>query len=75
MGTENDWVVVYVTYDLIEAEIIKDLLNSGGIKVILRSSKISPYPVNIGKIGEVKLIVRKEDEEIAKELIRSKKSI
>lgn len=75
MKTENDWIVVHITYDSIEAEIIKDLLSSGGIKVVLRSSKISPYPVNIGKIGEIRIMVRKEDKEIAEELIRSNKAI
>ena len=48
---------------------IKDLLQSGGIKVTLRSSKVSPYPVNIGKMGEIRILVRKEDEELAKEVI------
>lgn len=75
MKPEDDWIVVYITYDLIEAEIIKDLLSSGGIKAVLRSSKITPYPVNVGKIGEVRIMVRKEDKEIAEELIRSNKTI
>ena len=60
---------VFITYDSIEAEMIKDLLQSGGIKVTLRSSKVSPYPVNIGKMGEIRILVRKEDEELAKEVI------
>ena len=65
----EDWVELLVTYDPIEAEIIKDILESGGIPVVLRSSKVTPYPVNIGKIGEVKVYVRKEDKEIAKQVI------
>ena len=48
---DEDWSVVYVTYDSLEAEMIKDLLESGEIPVVLRSSKVSPYPVNVGKIG------------------------
>jgi hypothetical protein len=59
-----------VTYDTLEAEIIKDLLESGGIPVVLRSSKVSPYPVNIGKIGEIKVLVRKEDKETAEDVIK-----
>ena len=67
---DERWAVVLVTYDSIEAEIIKDLLESGGVPVVLRSSKVSPYPVNIGKIGEIKILVRDEDKEIAEKLIK-----
>ena len=65
----EEWVVVLVTYDSLEAEMIKDLLESGGIPVVLRSSKVSPYPVNIGKMGEIKVLVRKEDQHLAEEAI------
>ena len=67
---DERWTVVLVTYDSIEAEIIKDLLESGGVPVVLRSSKVSPYPVNVGKIGEIKILVRDEDKEIAEKLIK-----
>ncbi|MDI6729174.1 MAG: DUF2007 domain-containing protein [Thermodesulfovibrionales bacterium] len=68
----DEWVVVFVTYDPIEAEIIKDLLESGGIPVVLRSSKVSPYPVNIGKMGEIKVLVREEDKETAEKVIEGR---
>ncbi len=66
----EEWIEVFVTYDLIEAEVIKDLLESGGISVVLRSLKVSPYPVNIGKMGEIKILVKKEDKETAEKVIR-----
>lgn len=66
----EEWVEVLVTYDPVEAEIVKDLLESGGIPVVLRSSKVTPYPVNIGKMGEIKVLVRKDDKETAEELIK-----
>jgi len=66
---ENDWVEVFVTYDSIEAEMIKGLLESGGIPVILRSSKVAPYPVNIGRMGEIRILVREEDKDTAKKVI------
>ncbi len=66
----EEWVVLLITYDPLEAEIIKDLLESGRIPVVLRSSKVSPYPVNVGKIGEIKILVRKEDKETAEEVIK-----
>jgi len=62
-------VEVLVTYDTLEAEMIKDILESGGIAVVLRSSKVTPYPVNIGKMGEVRILVRESDEEAAKKVI------
>ncbi len=70
MNMSEEWVEVLVTYDPIEAEIIKDLLESGGIPVVIRSAKVSPYPVNIGKMGEIKILVRKEDKEEAEKVIK-----
>jgi len=67
---DEDWSVVYITYDSLEAEMIKDLLESGEVPVVLRSSKVSPYPVNVGKLGEIKILVRDEDKEIAEKLIK-----
>lgn len=64
------WVVVFVTLDPLEAEIIKDLLESGGIPVVARSSKVMPYPVNIGKMGEIKILVRETDKEAAEKVIK-----
>lgn len=69
MHNDEEWVEVLVTYDSLEAEMIKDLLESGGIPVVLRSSKVSPYPVNIGKMGEIKILVKKEDKESAERVI------
>ena len=66
----GEWVEVLVTYDPVEAEIVKDLLESGGIPAVLRSSKVTPYPVNIGKMGEIKVLVKKEDKEAAEEVIK-----
>jgi hypothetical protein len=65
----DNWVELLVTYDSLEAEMIKDLLESGKIPVVIRSAKVSPYPVNVGKIGEVKVLVREEDIEKAKEFL------
>lgn len=62
---ENEWTELLITNSEIEAEMIKDLLESGGIQVAIRSSKVRPYPVSIGKMGEVKVLVRKTDLEAA----------
>ena len=67
---DEPWSVVHVTCDTLEAEIIKDLLESGDIPVVLRSSKVGPYPVNVGKMGEIKILVRDEDKDLAEKVIR-----
>ena len=66
----EECTTLLVTYDQLEAEMIKDLLESGDIAVVLRSAKVSPYPVNIGKMGEVKVIVRELDKEAAEEVLK-----
>ncbi len=65
-----EWVEILVTYDSLEAEMIRDILESGGIKVEIRSAKVTPYPVNLGKMGEVKLLVQEEDRAVAEEIIK-----
>ncbi len=67
----DEWIELLVTCDEIEAQIIKNILDGENIPVIINSLKIRPYPVNIGKIGEIKVLVRQEDEEKAKEVIQS----
>jgi hypothetical protein len=65
----TEWVEILVTYDSLEAEMVRDLLESGGIPVVFRSSKVSPYPVNIGKMGEIKILVKAEDRAAAEKVI------
>ena len=57
----SGWVEFLVTYDEIEAQIVKDILDAEDIPVVMNSLKIRPYPVNIGRMGEVRLLVREED--------------
>lgn len=65
----NEWVEVLFTYDEIEAEIVKDLLEAENIQVVVKSLKISPYPVSIGRMGEIRLMVRDEDIEKARDVL------
>ena len=57
----DDWVELLCTYDETESQIVKDIIESEGIEVVCKSLKISPYPVNIGRIGEVRLLVKADD--------------
>ena len=75
LNMQSRWVELFVTYDQLEAQMIKDLLESGGIAVEMRSAKVSPYPVSVGKMGEVKLFVREEDRSEAEELLRERSQV
>jgi hypothetical protein len=66
----DEWVELLVTYDETEAQIIKNILEAEGIQVVVNSLKIRPYPVSVGKIGEVKLMVRQESLERAGEILK-----
>jgi hypothetical protein len=68
-GELGDWVEVFVTYDPIEAEIVRNLLESGGIRVRVVSMRVGPYPVNIGRMGETRLQVRRRDARAARQAI------
>lgn len=70
---KDKWTTIRTVYDPLEAQMIKDILESGGIDVIIRSSKVTPYPVNIGRMGEIKVLIRDTDLEDA-ELVLEKLS-
>ncbi len=66
----GEWAEVLFTYDEIEAEIVKDILESEDIEVVMESLKIRPYPLSIGRLGEVRLMVKDDDLEKAKGVLR-----
>jgi len=64
------WAEILLTHDEVEAQIVKRLLEGEGIEVVIESAKIRPYPVSIGRIGEVKVMVREEELDRAKEILK-----
>lgn len=64
-----EWVELLFTYDEIEAEIVKEVLVAEDIEVSVRSQRISPFPVNVCKMGEVRLMVRDEDIDRARQVL------
>lgn len=66
----ESWVELLVTLDEFEADMIRDLLESGGIAVKMMSAKVTPYPVNVGRMGEVRLLVPEQDRDTALEALR-----
>ena len=65
----EEWITLLITHDQLEAEMVKDLLESGDNPVVLRTAKVSPYPVNVGKMGEIKVLIRDMDKDAAEEVL------
>ncbi|MCK5286597.1 MAG: DUF2007 domain-containing protein, partial [Thermodesulfovibrionia bacterium] len=53
----------------------KNILDAENIPVVIDSLKIRPYPVNIGKIGEIRIMVRAEDLKKAQEVLKIMKNL
>ena len=62
---EKDWVQVYSSTFLPSVEIVKNLLESKGIDAIVLNQQDSAYT----SIGEVNLLVKREQVVLAKDLI------
>lgn len=67
----GEWVELLVTCDEFQADMIRDILLSGDIPAIIRSSRVTPYPVHIGKLGELRVFVRAGDLTMAKAVVAS----
>lgn len=61
----DGWAEVFRTGDPMEAELIRGLLESGGIEAIVDSERVSQYPVNVGKMSYLRVYVRPEDKQDA----------
>ena len=58
----NAWMVAYVAYSEPEAYIVAGRLKSEGIDTFVHQEPVgSAYGIHIGKLGEVKVLVRPED--------------
>lgn len=63
---EKDWVSVYQTGQKFEAEMAKELLENESINCVLIDENVSLFP----SIGEVEVMVHKDFEARAKELLK-----
>ncbi|MCW8849582.1 MAG: DUF2007 domain-containing protein [Melioribacteraceae bacterium] len=64
----EDWVPIYSTDVLYEAEMIKANLSGADIESIILSQKDKSFPA-AGDLSVIKLLVKKEDVEDAKKII------
>ena len=71
--SEEEWVLVYTTFSEIDADMLKENLESAGISATILSQKDSSFPVP-GDLSKVKLFVKKADVSEALEFIQTVKS-
>ncbi|HEY3346990.1 MAG TPA: DUF2007 domain-containing protein [Nitrospirota bacterium] len=63
------WIDVYSSNEESEAILVRGLLEAEGIPCRLESARISQIPVNIGDLGEVRVLVHNEDFEKARKAL------
>ena len=69
---ENDWVLVYTSGSEVEVDMLKDVLESGGLSASVLSQQDHNFPAP-GDFSVVKLMVRKSDVDAALNYIRDAK--
>ena len=70
MAKLTELIVVFRTQSDVEASVVRGLLESEGLQALLSSDiPHSVYPLSIGKLGEVRVSVRMDEAERAKQVI------
>ena len=68
---KQNWVEIKKIYDAVQAELLRGLLEAQGIDVLLsQEGAAKAIGINIGAMGDTQLLVRSEDENEARELMR-----
>lgn len=62
----NDWITIFETNQLYQAEMVKDILGDKNIEAVILNQKDSSF-----KIGIIEVMVRNEDKEKAAEIVKS----
>lgn len=70
---DSSTLIVLESYNSdVEAYIARGVLESNGVKCIINNEIMSSiYPLTLTSIGGIKLLVRREDFELAKEILNS----
>lgn len=63
----DNWVSVFVTDQICQAELIKGILNENDIDAVLLNQKDSSYPM----LGSIQIMVNQNDKEKAEQIIKS----
>lgn len=62
----NDWITIFETNQLYQAEMVKDILGDNNIEAVIFNQKDSSF-----KIGMIAVMVKNEDKEKAAEIVKS----
>lgn len=65
-----EWMVVYITYNFLEAQIVAGRLESEGIQALVyQEPGANAIGIRIGRMGEVKVLVRADDYDTAEAIL------
>jgi hypothetical protein len=68
--SNTDWMVVYLTYNLADAHIVAGRLESEGVPTFIhREPGASALGIHIGRMGEIKVLVRPADFDLAEAIL------
>ena len=53
-------VDLYITYNPMEAQFIKDMLDDNDVACFIRGMEVSQLPMNVGNMGQTRVVVESE---------------
>src|SRR5690554_5600086 len=68
--TYQDWVAVHTTSTDFEADLIRDRLDEAGVDAVVLTQRDHAFNLNVGDLAPVYVMVKPEDVERAREVIR-----
>ena len=70
--TYQDWIAVFNTSTDYEADLVRDRLDAAGIAAVVLTQRDHSFNLNVGDMAPVRVMVRPEDEDAAREVINEK---
>lgn len=70
--TYQDWVAVHTTSTDFEADLIRDRLDEAGVDAVVLTQRDHAFNLNVGDLAPVYVMVKPEDVERAREVIRQR---
>lgn len=67
---DYELVDVYVSYNPVEAQFIRDILTDNGIECFVRNLAPSQFPISVGKHGENRVTVPNDSVDAARTILR-----
>ncbi len=68
--TRADWILLKTVYNIAESEVIKGMLEAQEIKVLLeQEGAAKAIGLNVGSLGEIQILVKSSDKELANEVL------